>query len=244
MAPPQGQMRPGRQLAVLGLLFVVLYLLVFLGGSGSIRDRLEPKLGLDLIGGSRVTYTATTADGQAPQADQLEEARQIIESRANAYGVSEAEVVTEGDKNIVVSLAGESDDALANLGQAAELRFRKVIKATADMGAIPPAPTASAAPSGTPGPRRPPRARRPRRPRVLRRPAAVRVAARRLPRRPPRRRRRPRRVPPAPPHRARPATPRRAGTRPVPRSSSWPTPRRRSATRPGPRRARWRLRRT
>ncbi|MGN9912976.1 protein translocase subunit SecD [Phytohabitans sp. LJ34] len=147
MAPPQGQMRPGRQLAVLGLIFVVLYLLVFLGGSGSITDRLEPKLGLDLIGGSRVTYTATTSNGQAPQADQLEEARQIIESRANAYGVSEAEVVTEGDRNIVVSLAGESDDALANLGQAAELRFRKVLKVTGDASAAAVAP--SATPSGT-----------------------------------------------------------------------------------------------
>jgi len=144
-------MRPGRQLAVLGLIFVVLYLLVFLGGSGSLRDRLEPKLGLDLIGGSRVTYTATTANGQAPQADQLEEARQIIESRANAYGVSEAEVVTEGDKNIVVSLAGESDDALANLGQAAELRFRKVIKVTGDASAaaVAPTPSGSVAPSGS-----------------------------------------------------------------------------------------------
>ncbi|MFC0528479.1 protein translocase subunit SecD [Phytohabitans kaempferiae] len=149
MAPPQGQMRPGRQLAVLALLFVVLYLLVFLGGSGSIQNRLEPKLGLDLIGGSRVTYTATTANGQAPPSDQLEEARQIIESRANAYGVSEAEVVTEGDRNIVVSLAGESDDALANLGQAAELRFRKVLKITADTAAAAAAPTESAAP--TPG---------------------------------------------------------------------------------------------
>jgi len=145
-------MRPGRQLAVLGLIFVVLYLLVFLGGSGSIRDRLEPKLGLDLIGGSRVTYTATTASGQAPQADQLEEARQIIESRANAYGVSEAEVVTEGDRNIVVSLAGESDDALANLGQAAELRFRKVIKVTADNAAAAVVPSASPTPAGTASP--------------------------------------------------------------------------------------------
>ncbi|GAA4686128.1 protein translocase subunit SecD [Phytohabitans rumicis] len=153
MAPPQGQMRPGRQLAVLGLIFVILYLIVFLGGDGSLKNRLEPKLGLDLIGGSRVTYTATTTGGQAPQADQLEEARQIIESRANAYGVSEAEVVTEGDRNIVVSLAGKSDDALANLGQAAELRFRKVLKVTADSsGAVAATPTPSASGSATPTP--------------------------------------------------------------------------------------------
>ncbi|MEJ3744851.1 protein translocase subunit SecD [Actinomycetes bacterium KLBMP 9797] len=159
MAPPQGQMRPGRQLAVLGLIFVVLYLLVFLAGAkGSLTDRLEPRLGLDLIGGSRVTYTATeTETGAAPPADNLEEARQIIEARANAYGVSEAEVVTEGDRNIVVSLAGESSDALADLGDAAELRFRKVLKVTTDSGGVTPAtpaPSGSAtpAPSGSASP--------------------------------------------------------------------------------------------
>ncbi|MEH1125791.1 protein translocase subunit SecD [Micromonospora sp. CPCC 206061] len=150
MAPPQGQMRPGRQLAVLGLIFVVLYLLVFFAGAnGSFTDRLEVRLGLDLIGGSRVTYTATTMDGQDPSAESLEEARQIIESRANAYGVSEAEVVTEGNRNIVVSLAGESNDALAQLGQAAELRFRKVLKVTTDSGALTPAATATPTPSGS-----------------------------------------------------------------------------------------------
>jgi preprotein translocase subunit SecD len=142
-------MRPGRQLAVLGLIFVVLYLLVFFAGaSGSFADRLHPRLGLDLIGGSRVTYTATTMDGKDPSAESLEEARQIIESRANAYGVSEAEVVTEGNSNIVVSLAGKSDDALAELGQQAELRFRKVLKVTTDSGVLTQA-TASPTPSGS-----------------------------------------------------------------------------------------------
>jgi len=56
VAPPQGQPHPGRQLAVLAGLFVVLYLLVFFGAgaSGSVADRLHPKLGLDLVGGTRV----------------------------------------------------------------------------------------------------------------------------------------------------------------------------------------------
>ncbi len=64
-------------------------------GKSSFAERLEPKLGLDLIGGTRVTYSATTMDGSDPPAEQLEEARQIIESRVNALGVSEAEVVIE-----------------------------------------------------------------------------------------------------------------------------------------------------
>ncbi|MDO3704165.1 protein translocase subunit SecD [Micromonospora sp. C28SCA-DRY-2] len=153
MAPPQGQMRPGRQLAVLGLIFVVLYLLVFFSGgaSGGLKDRLEPRLGLDLVGGTRLTLEATnTVDGRAPTAENLEEARQIIESRVNAFGVAEAEVVTEGNRNIVISLPGENRD-LTEVGSAAELRFRKLLKAADGSGAAA-APAATPAPSGSASP--------------------------------------------------------------------------------------------
>ncbi|WP_199513566.1 protein translocase subunit SecD [Nucisporomicrobium flavum] len=152
--PPQGQPHPGRQLAVLGFLFVILYVLVFWGpgtkGLGY-QERLHPKLGLDLVGGTQATYVASLAGGKAPSPESMEESRKIIDQRVNALGVAEAEVVVEGNRNIVVSVAGEANDQLKNVGQAAQMRFRKVLKATGDNAAValnPPsaAPSASAAP--------------------------------------------------------------------------------------------------
>lgn len=145
-------MRPGRQLALLGLIFVVLYLMVFFLGTGGMtwKERLEPKLGLDLVGGTRVTLEATTINGQVPSAEALEKARQIIEDRVNSRGVSEAEVVVEGDRNIVISLPGKNPN-LEDIGSAAELRFRKILKAT-DGSGVSVMPTASGSPSATPTP--------------------------------------------------------------------------------------------
>jgi preprotein translocase subunit SecD len=152
---------------VLGLVFVILYLLVFFGtgAKGSFSDRLHPKLGLDLVGGTQATYQAQPQpNGQYPTPQNMEEARKIIESRVNALGVSEAEVVIEGNRNIVVSLAGEAKDQLKNIGQAAQMRFRMVLRATGDVSATalnPPTvapstnPSAPAAPAASTNPSAP-----------------------------------------------------------------------------------------
>ncbi|MFI5912720.1 protein translocase subunit SecD [Dactylosporangium sp. NPDC051541] len=150
MAQPQAPMRPSRQLAVLAAIFIVLAALVWFGGSGGWRNRLEPKLGLDLIGGTTVTLQAQNLEGnQKPTKDQMETARSIIDQRVNGLGVAEAEVVVEGDNNIVVSLPGKSDDRLKQIGQTAELRFRMVLGSTGDTGAT--NSSASASPSASTG---------------------------------------------------------------------------------------------
>jgi preprotein translocase subunit SecD len=140
---------------------LLLFALTFFSGTGgmSVADRLEPRLGIDLVGGTRVTLQATTSDGEPPSEDSLERAREIVESRVNALGVEEAEVVAEGDNRIVVSVAGRAEDALRSVGSPAELRFRKVIQ-MADGSGVPeqteetptPDPSATADPDQTPDP--------------------------------------------------------------------------------------------
>ncbi|SOE03190.1 protein translocase subunit SecD [Blastococcus haudaquaticus] len=112
----------GRYFAAFLLIVAILYGLIYF--TGSVRT---PQLGLDLRGGTTVTLAARTPDGQAPAPEDLELARQIIEQRVNGLGVAEAEVVTEGDSNIVISVPGDNGDQARELGQTAQLRFRPVI---------------------------------------------------------------------------------------------------------------------
>jgi preprotein translocase subunit SecD len=95
-------------------------------------------LGLDLQGGSQVIYSANLSEKDPSQTDAqaLENAKQTIERRVNAYGVSEPIVQTmqnEQGSFILVQLPGVKsiDEALKLIGQVAELDFRKqVVNAT------------------------------------------------------------------------------------------------------------------
>ena len=122
MAPPAGQLRPGRYLGIFVLIVVGLYLLVFLTGD----QKPTPKLGIDLQGGTRVTLTAKTPDGQPPTKESLDQARQIVETRVNGMGISGSEVSKDGD-NLVITVPGAGGDQAKQLGQTAKLNFRQVM---------------------------------------------------------------------------------------------------------------------
>ncbi len=145
-------MRPSRYLFTLAAIFIVLFGVVIGFGSGSFRERLEPKLGLDLVGGTTMTLVAKTLTGAPPDANSLEQAREIIEKRVNAFGVAEAEVVTEGNSHIVISVPGENNDDIRQVGTPAQLRFRKVLAATQDAQDTAASPTPAPSASGTPTP--------------------------------------------------------------------------------------------
>ncbi|MBN6040885.1 protein translocase subunit SecD [Amycolatopsis sp. 195334CR] len=166
MAPPAGQIRPGRYLAFFVLIVIGLYSLVFFTGDG----KPTPKLGIDLQGGTRVTLTARTLDGAEPSQEALNQAKTIIETRVNGIGVSGTEVVLDGN-NVVITVPGEQGDQAKNLGQTAKLGFRKVANVQAATpapqqpppGTQPPAsqpPAEGQQPSGTPSAGQPGAARR------------------------------------------------------------------------------------
>ncbi|MCS7060259.1 MAG: protein translocase subunit SecD [Anaerolineae bacterium] len=75
------------------------------------RD-LQIKQGLDLKGGLQVLLAANLESSQLVTGS-LESARQIIESRVNGLGVSEATVQIQGSERILVELPGITDPQLA-----------------------------------------------------------------------------------------------------------------------------------
>lgn len=92
------------------------------------EKRFDLKLGLDLQGGSQLVYQADFKDIEADaQADALSSARDVIERRVNAFGVSEPLVQVSGSDRIIIELPGVKDinEAIALIGQTPFLEFRE-----------------------------------------------------------------------------------------------------------------------
>lgn len=110
---------PARLLALFTLIVIGVYALVFFTGSKT----AEPKLGIDLQGGTRVTLVP---QGDEPTNEQLQDARNILENRVNGMGVSGASVVVDGN-TIVIEAAGDDTAEIRNIGQTSQLFFRPVL---------------------------------------------------------------------------------------------------------------------
>ncbi|MBB3113235.1 SecD/SecF fusion protein [Paenibacillus phyllosphaerae] len=85
------------------------------------------KLGLDLKGGFEILYEAQPVEeGGTITKEALRETAKSLEKRANAYGVAEPEVTTEGENRIRARIAGVSDEQTVRemMKKPAELTFR------------------------------------------------------------------------------------------------------------------------
>ena len=144
---------PLRTLSVLVLLIAGLYGLLGAVSTWGTAQR-TPKLGLDLSGGTQLILTPTVPKGQQINQGQILKAVDIMRARANGSGVTEAEVSTQGGKDIVVSLPGTPDPAVVNsLQKSSQLQMRAVLVEESAAPTPTPAPTSTGVsplkPSGT-----------------------------------------------------------------------------------------------
>lgn len=118
----------------MGLLLVtgVLFGINALGVHVFEKSSWTPELALDLQGGTQIVLSAETEDGAAPSPEQLDQAAAIIRQRVDASGVAEADITTEGGRNLVVQIPGVADEQTrARIQSSAQLEFRPVLATTA-----------------------------------------------------------------------------------------------------------------
>jgi len=110
----------------------VLFGINAIGVYGFQKSSWAPELALDLQGGTQIILSAETEDGAAPSSEQLDQAAAIIRQRVDASGVAEADITTEGGRNIVVQIPGAADNQTRErIQSSAQLQFRPVLATTA-----------------------------------------------------------------------------------------------------------------
>jgi preprotein translocase subunit SecD len=133
LAPPTTTSRPGRLLATLAALIVVLVIGV-LGGTlfqpSHWDSRFRVGKGLDISSGTTITLQAVAPPNtsSAQLQTDLNTAQTIMNSRVNGAGFNGASVTTQSPDLINVSVPGKGVKEVENLvGTTAQLRFRQVL---------------------------------------------------------------------------------------------------------------------
>jgi SecD/SecF fusion protein len=109
---------------VVGLLVAALLAVAGLASPGSPIHQ-EPTLGLDLQGGLEVTLQAVPPPDRDLTEDDLNRSVDIMRNRVDKLGVTEPEIRTQGDDQIVIQLPGVKDPAAAAeiIGTTAQLEL-------------------------------------------------------------------------------------------------------------------------
>ncbi len=108
------------------LYWLLVIILIVAGAIWVVRSpRFPIRLGLDLQGGLQVLLEADVAADVEVTAEAMDTARQIIDRRVNAIGVTEPLVQVEGARRILIELPGIEDpqEALSLIQETALLEF-------------------------------------------------------------------------------------------------------------------------
>jgi preprotein translocase subunit SecD len=117
---------------------------------GNWHNQFKVALGLDLSSGTQVVLKAATPNGAVPSTQAMQASVGVLENRVNGTGNSGAQVQTQGNDQITVTVPGKAATSVVNLiDTTAKLAFRPVLLSEPYTGAT----TAPAAkPTGTPSP--------------------------------------------------------------------------------------------
>ena len=114
--------RKGKVILSISILIVIITIVVFL--FVPLFNNL--KFGLDLQGGFEILYKVESVDGSDMNKDKLMATYKTLSKRIDSLGVSEPEIILEGNDKIRVKLAGVTDpeQARSQLSTVATLSFR------------------------------------------------------------------------------------------------------------------------
>jgi preprotein translocase subunit SecD len=107
-----------------------LFVLVLVGAGLYYAMHNTPRLGLDLVGGTRLTLEAQT-NKEVPTITRpiMDSLQTVIENRVNKFGVSEAIVQRAGEKRLLIEIPDvkDPDEARKQLGKVGQLEFKRQV---------------------------------------------------------------------------------------------------------------------
>lgn len=109
---------------------VLLVIIILVIGSVITVFKKDPRLGLDLKGGTRLTLEAApTADVPTITKPVMDSLQYVIEKRVNGMGIGESIVQRAGEKRLIVEIPGVKDpeEAKKMLGRTGKLEFKKQV---------------------------------------------------------------------------------------------------------------------
>ncbi len=119
-----------------GVLVRLLLVLGLLAACAALALNREPRLGLDLRGGTQITLQASSTDRVEANAESTDRAVEVLRGRVDALGISEPTLTRAGSDRIIVELPDVQDprEAVETIGRTAQLTAHAVVKSvpTAD----------------------------------------------------------------------------------------------------------------
>lgn len=107
--------------------------LVVVAGSTYLVGTSQPRLGLDLRGGTQIVYEAQDTENVVVDATVIERTVEVLRRRVDALGTTEPNIQASGERRIIVELPGVTDpqEAIDTIGRTAQLTFHPVLAALA-----------------------------------------------------------------------------------------------------------------